>query len=45
MTLSKAAKEAIWAERFLHELEFRNVNQSIYIYADNKKVIDLIINS
>jgi hypothetical protein len=45
MTLSKTAKEAIWAERFLHELTYRNVNQSIHLYADNKDAIDLITNS
>jgi hypothetical protein len=46
MTLSKAAKEAIWVDRFLHELSFRSsIDQSIHLYADNKKVIDLIINS
>jgi hypothetical protein len=45
MTLSKAAKEAIWVGRFLHELDVRNVNQSIHLYADNKRAIDLITNS
>jgi hypothetical protein len=44
MTLSKAAKEAIWIKRFLNELNFRN-DQFVLIYANNKDVIDLIINS
>jgi hypothetical protein len=44
MILSKTAKEVIWVERFLHELEFKDVNQSIFLHADDKKVIDLITN-
>jgi hypothetical protein len=43
MTLSKTAKETIWADRFLHELGFRN-DQSIHLYANNKDAIDLITN-
>jgi hypothetical protein len=45
MTLSKTAKEAIWIRQFLHELKFRNDDQFVLIFADNKDVIDLIINS
>ncbi len=45
MALSKAAKEAIWIRQFLHELEFRNDDQLVLIFADNKNAIDLIINS
>jgi hypothetical protein len=44
MILSKTAKKAIWIKRFLHELDVRNVNQLIHLYADNKKAIDLITN-
>jgi hypothetical protein len=44
MALSEAAKEAIWAGRFLHELGFRNVNQPVHLYADNKGAIDLTTN-
>jgi hypothetical protein len=44
MTLSKTAKEAIWADRFLHELGYQNVNQSIHLYANNKDAIDLTTN-
>jgi hypothetical protein len=43
MALSDAAKEAIWAGRFLHELGFRD-DQSVHLYADNKGAIDLITN-
>ncbi len=45
MTLSKTAKEAIWIRQFLHELKFRNDDQFVLIFADNKSAIDLIINS
>jgi hypothetical protein len=38
------AKEAIWIREFLHELNFRD-DQLVLIYANNKDVIDLIINS
>jgi hypothetical protein len=44
MTLFEAAKEAIWIRQFLHELEFRDDNQFVLIFADNKNAIDLIIN-
>jgi hypothetical protein len=44
MTLSKTTKEAIWIREFLNELSFRN-DQLLLIYANNKDVIDLIINS
>jgi hypothetical protein len=44
MTLSEAAKEAIWIRRFLNELNFRD-DQFVLIFADNKNAIDLIINS
>jgi hypothetical protein len=43
MTLSEAAKEAIWTDRFLHELGFRD-DQSVHLYADNKGAIDLTTN-
>ncbi len=45
MILSKTAKEAIWIRQFLHELKFRNDDQLVLIFADNKNAIDLIINS
>ncbi len=45
MILSKTAKKAIWIREFLHELKFRDADQSVLIYADNKSAIDLIINS
>jgi hypothetical protein len=45
MALSKAAKKAIWIREFLHELRFRDADQPVLIYADNKSAIDLIINS
>jgi hypothetical protein len=45
MTLSEAAKEAIWIRRFLNELKFRDADQLVLIYADNKNAIDSIINS
>jgi hypothetical protein len=44
MILSKAVKEAIWMKRFFNELNFKN-DQFVLIYANNKNVIDLIINS
>ncbi len=45
MTLSEAAKEAIWIREFLRELEFRSRDdQLVLIFADNKSAIDLIIN-
>jgi hypothetical protein len=43
MILSKAAKEVIWVDRFLHELGFRD-DQSVHLYANNKGAIDLITN-
>ncbi len=43
MALSEAAKEAIWVDRFLHELGFRD-DQSVHLYANNKDAIDLITN-
>jgi hypothetical protein len=45
MTLSKTAKKTIWIRKFLHELKFRDADQFVLIYADNKNAIDLIINS
>jgi hypothetical protein len=45
MILSKTTKKAIWIREFLHELKFRNADQFVLIYADNKNAIDLIINS
>jgi hypothetical protein len=45
MTLFEAAKEAIWIRQFLHELKFRNDDQFVLIFADNKNAIDIIINS
>jgi hypothetical protein len=42
MALSKVAKEAIWARRFLKELGYED--KSILIYEDNIEAIDLIIN-
>ncbi len=46
MILSKTTKEVIWIDRFLHELSFwSSINQSVYLYVDNKRVIDLITNS
>jgi hypothetical protein len=45
MILSETAKEAIWIRQFLHELEFRDDDQLVLIFADNKSAIDLIINS
>jgi hypothetical protein len=45
MILLKTAKEAIWIRQFLHELKFRNDDQFVLIFADNKNAIDLIINS
>jgi hypothetical protein len=44
MILFEAAKKAIWNKRFLNELNFRD-DQLVLIFADNKNVIDLIINS
>jgi hypothetical protein len=44
MALSEAAKEAIWIRQFLHELEFRNDDQPVLIFADNKGAIDLTTN-
>ncbi len=44
MAFSEAAKEAIWAGRFLHELGFQD-DQPILIYTDNKEAIDLTTNS
>jgi hypothetical protein len=44
MTLSKTAKKAIWIRKFLHELKFRDADQSVFIYADNKSAIDLTTN-
>jgi hypothetical protein len=44
MALSEAAKEAIWAGRFLHELGFQD-DQPILIYPDNNEAIDLTTNS
>jgi hypothetical protein len=46
MILSKTAKKAIWIRKFLRELEFRSRDdQLVLIFADNKSVIDFIINS
>jgi hypothetical protein len=45
MILSKTAKEAIWIRQFLYELKFRDDDQSVLIFADNKNAIDFIINS
>jgi hypothetical protein len=45
MILSETAKEVIWIRQFLHELKFRNDDQFVLIFADNKNAIDLIINS
>jgi hypothetical protein len=44
MTLSKTAKKAIWIRQFLHELKFRNDDQPVLIFADNKNAIDLTTN-
>jgi hypothetical protein len=44
MTLFEAAKEAIWIRQFLHELKFRDDDQFVLIFANNKNAIDLIIN-
>jgi hypothetical protein len=44
MILSKTAKKVIWIGKFLHELKFRDADQFVLIYADNKNVIDFIIN-
>jgi hypothetical protein len=44
MTLFEAAKEVIWIRRFLNELNFKN-DHLVLTFADNKNVIDLIINS
>jgi hypothetical protein len=45
MALSEAGKEAIWASRFLAELDFQKKKKApVLIYADNKGAIDLTIN-
>ena len=45
MAMSEAAKEAIWASRFLEELGVKKgKNQPILLYADNQGAIDLTVN-
>ena len=44
MALTEAAKEAIWASRFLHDLGYKKESEPIQIYADNRGSIDLTVN-
>jgi hypothetical protein len=45
MILFEATKEAIRIRQILHELKFRNDDQFVLIFANNKNAINLIINS
>lgn len=44
MARSEAAKEVIWAGRFLTDPGYRKKNQSVLLYADYQGAIDLTVN-